>query len=235
MKFLKSKVFLGVICVLLAAVIAFAVLPRFYQAQSRTETVVRVTRDVSAGTVLTSAMLSEVEAGAYGLSEKVIRVKSAAVGKVASEPLHAGEFLWSERVMTREDYKKETESESRGLTAGKCLVTVEFPDASAAIAGILRAGDVVDVYACTQDEDRNYSVERSLTGMHVYDVMNSDLESLSVLDKRIEEAEEGDETAYDLCPAFVVFRCTEDEASTLILLEKDSALHLTYKKTEGTK
>ena len=233
MKFLKSKIFLGAVCVLLAAVIAFAVLPRFYQAQSRTETVVRVTRDVSAGTVLTAAMLSEVEVGAYGLSDKVIRVKSDAVGKVASEPLHAGEFLWSERVMTREDYKKATQTESRGLTAGKCLVTVEFPDASAAIAGILRGGDVVDVYACTQDEDRNYAVELSLADMHVYDVMNSDLESLSLLDKKIEEAAEGDETLYDLRPAFVIFRCTEDEAATLILLQQDNALHLTYRKTEG--
>ena len=74
LKVFKSKAFLGVVCLLLAAAIAFFVLPRFYEAKTTTKNVVRVAESVPAGTALTKAMLSTVEAGAYGLSDKVYSI-----------------------------------------------------------------------------------------------------------------------------------------------------------------
>ena len=232
MSFLKNKIFLGAVCILLAAVIAFAVLPLFYRSQSRTETVVRLTEDVPAGTVLTARMLAETEVGAFGLPDKIARSKDAVLGSVAVENLHAGEYLWEDRILSEEAYRVKAAADNRGLAKSSCLVTVEFPTASAGIAGILRAGDVVDVYGCTQDEERNYTVERSLSSLYVYEVMNTKLESLTELDQRIAELPE-EENSYDLQPAFVVFRCTEQQARILIRLEAEKALHLTYRRTEG--
>ena len=93
-KLFRSKAFLGSICLVLAAAIAFLLLPRFYASQSATINVVRVTQDVPAGTVITSTMLITTEAGAYGLPEKVVTSEDEAVGKVATETLYTGEMLW---------------------------------------------------------------------------------------------------------------------------------------------
>jgi pilus assembly protein CpaB len=232
-KLFRSKAFLGSVCLVLAAAIAFLLLPRFYASQSATVSVVRVTQDVPAGTVITSDMLTTAEAGAYGLPEKVVTSEAEAVGNVAAETLYAGEMLWQDRLMSEEDYLASEEAHPKGLSSGMCLVTLELPSASSGIAGVLRAGFIVDVYECSKNEDASYSVKICLSSMYVYDVLNSNLESLNDLEAKKDAASADDTTNYDLKPVYVVFRCTEDQAQTLIRLERAESLYLTLKNTEG--
>ena len=233
LKIFKSKTFIGIICLLLAAVIAFLLLPRFYSARATVRNVVRVSKDVPAGTTLTADMLSTAEVGAYGLSEKTVASVGDAVGLVALDNLYAGEYLWSERIATAEEYKKQADEKTKGLSGSNCLVTIEFPTASAGIASVLRAGNIVDVYEHVEGEDRSTSVSKCLTGLFVYDVLNQKLESLDELDKKREEAIVEEDTNYDFIPKYVVFRCSQTQAETLIRLEKMDAFHLTLRKTEG--
>ena len=69
--------------------------------------------------------------------------------------------------------------------------------------------------------------------LYVYDVLNADLQSLRELDTAYEEALVKEDTDYDFEPVFVVFRCTEQRAQTLIRLERMEALHLTLQRTGG--
>ena len=41
---------------------------------------------------------------------------------------------------------------------------------------------------------------------------------------------EGDNTTFDFAPAFVVFRCNQEQILTLIRLERTDALHLALAK-----
>ncbi|NCB26031.1 MAG: hypothetical protein EOM62_11260 [Bacteroidia bacterium] len=232
-KLFRSKAFLGGVCLVLAAAIAFLLLPRFYASQSATVNVVRVMQDVPAGTAITSAMLTTAEAGAYGLPEKVVTSEDEAVGKVAAETLYAGEMLWQGRLMSEEDYLASEEARTKGLSTGVCLVTLELPSASSGIAGVLRAGYIVDVYECSVSGDSSYSITKCLSSMFVYDVLNSKMESLNELDTKQDAAQAENETSYDYKPAYVVFRCSEDQAQTLIRLERAKTLYLTLKNTEG--
>lgn len=232
-KLFRSKAFLGCICLVLAAAIAFLLLPRFYASQSATVNVVRVSRDVPAGTVITSDMLTTAEVGAYGLPEMVVTSADEAVGKVATETLYAGEMIWQERLMSEEDYLASEEAHTKGLSAGMCLVTLELPSASSGIAGVLRAGYIVDVYECSMSGDSSYSITKCLSSMYVYDVLNSNLESLNELDAKHDAAPAENNTDYDFKPAYVVFRCTEAQAQTLICLERAKSLYLTLQNTEG--
>lgn len=237
-KLFRSKYFIGAVCILLAAAVAFFVLPRFYQEQAATETVVKVRRNIPAGTVITASMVSEAEVGAYGLTDNVLRSVSDAVGKVAAENLYAGEYLIDSRLMTEEAYAASRDEKTLGLTGGQCLVTIEFPSSSAGIAGVLRGGNYVDVYEYTESENEDgeteYAVEKVLHSMYVYDVLNRGLESLNVLDERraalpVEE----EDTAFDYEPAYVVFRCAQSQIQTLIRLERCDSLHLALTKTEA--
>ena len=58
-------------------------------------------------------------------------------------------------------------------------------------------------------------------------------QELAELDIKLEEAVVEDDTDYDFQPAFVVFRCTEEQAQTLIRLERMESLHLTLQRTGG--
>lgn len=244
MKLIRSKTFLAVICIILAAAVAFVLLPKFYESQSATVDVIRVSQDIPVGTVIEKSMISTAKVGAYGLSNKIVTNVDDVVGKVAAEPLYNGEMLWPDRIITKEDYQAMVEEGTKGLTSGQCLVTLEFPSESSGIAGVLRAGNIVDVYEFAEKEEEvdpetgetiapeTIEVSKALDSMYVYDVLNSNLESLDDLDAEKEAMLADESKDFDFNPVYVVFRCSEDQALTLIRLEKMEALHLTLKDTE---
>ena len=232
-KVFKSKITLGIVCILLAAAIAFLLLPRFYASRADIAKAVKLSDDVPVGTIITGDMLTTADVGAYGLPNSVVQVEADAIGLVASENLYAGEFLTTSRLITEEEYQKLVAEQTKGLENGYCLVSVSFPSSSAGVASVLRGGHIVDVHECIENEDKTYSVQKVLSSMYVYDVLNAELESLAQLDTALAEATEDDDTDFDFEPAFVVFRCTETQAQTLIRLERMEALHLTLQRTGG--
>ena len=232
----RSKLFIGAVCVVLAAVIAFVGIPALNRQQAATKQVLKLTTDVPAGTLITAAAITSAEVGAYGLPEGILEDPDAALGMVAGADLFAGELLWSDRLITEEEYKALETSRSLGLSYGQRLVAVHLPSASAGIAGILRGGSVVDVYEFIEEKDEEGEVRKYtklLQGsMLVYDVLNSSLESMTDLDEQMAALEEGEEDpAPDYVPVYVVFRCSDAESRELIRLERLGTMHLVLRKT----
>lgn len=231
MKLFKNKAFIGVLCLVLAALISFLLIPRFFAQQKATEFIPRANTEIKAGTTITADMLSPAETGSYGLSDRILRDADSIVGMVATETIHDGEFFWKASLLTADDYALENEAQTKGL----CLVTVKCPTASAGVAGVLRSGCRVDVFSCTENMDNNsYETTKALANMYVYDVLNSNFESLDKLDEAAEKAIDGEtNTNFNFDPTYVVIRCTEEQAAMLITLERSEALHLTLQRTEG--
>ena len=48
-KIIRSKLFIGILCIVLAGAVAFLLLPRYYRSQSATEDVIRVAQDNGLG------------------------------------------------------------------------------------------------------------------------------------------------------------------------------------------
>lgn len=151
---------------------------------------------------------------------------------VAVDALYRGEYLWRGRLAASEDYEAQHKEQTKGLTGTNCLVTIASASASGGIAGVLRAGDLVDAYECKKDENGDYSIRKVFSQLDVYDVLNDDFESLDEMDKKAEASESGN-VNYDFNPAYVVFLCTESTAASLIRMEKAGTLHLTLKSTGG--
>jgi len=234
MKLFKSKAFVGILCLALAAAISFLLIPRFFAEQKATTIIPKANAEIEAGTTITSDMLTQAEVGSYGLSDSVLRDTDNIVGMVATEVIHDGEYFWQTSLVSAEDYAAIAEAQTKGLENGLCLVTIKFPSASAGIAGVLRSGNRVDVFSCTENmDDGSFATTKVLDDMFVYDVLNSDFESLDKVDEAAEKAIEGDNTNYNFAPAYVVIRCTEGQAEMLISLERAEALHLTLQRTEG--
>ena len=122
-KVFKSKIILGTICLILAAVLAFVALPSFYSSKSETTNAVKLNQDIHVGTVISGEMLSTVEVGSFGLPGSVVLNKDDAIGKVASENMYVGEYLTNSRLITEEEYQKLVAEQTKGLDKGYCLVT----------------------------------------------------------------------------------------------------------------
>ncbi|MEA4893977.1 MAG: SAF domain-containing protein [Oscillospiraceae bacterium] len=229
LKLFRNKIFIGAMCLLLAGMLAFVFLPRLYSAQAATTEIVNLKQTVEYGTVITEDMLTIVEIGSYGLSDNVIRNKSEIVGLVAGETVYAGEYLWRNRFMTQEVYEIAASKTGFGLSDGTYLLTIGLPSESSGIAGILRAGNTVDVYGYTDDSGSTVVTE-ALTAVRVYEVLNKKLVSLDDLDAELKANPDADPSDYDFAPAYVVFIVNEQQAKVLIGLEKDKSLHLTLRE-----
>lgn len=219
-------------CLLMAGILAFVFLPRLYGAQSGTTEIVKLRQTVQSGTAITNDMLTVAEVGAYGLPDNVIRDKSEITGLVAGETIYSGEYLWRDCFLTPEAYKQNGKGTGYGLSSGKYLLTIALPSESSGVAGILRAGDLVDVYGYS-DDSGSAVASKALSGVTVYKVLNDKLVSLDDLDAKLKAASDADSSDYDFAPAYVVFIVNEQQAETLIGLEKDKALHLTFRGTEA--
>lgn len=216
-------------CLILAGALAFLLLPRLYSAQSSTVEIVKLKQTVEYGTTITDDMLTVSEVGSYGLPDNVVKDKSEITGLVAGETIYAGEYLWRDRFMTEEACEETEKNTVYGLLEGTYLLTISLPSESSGIAGILRTGNTVDVYGYTDDSGAAVVTE-TLTGVTVYKVLNSKLVSLDDIDAKLKADPGKDSSDYDFAPAYVVFTVNEQQAKTLIGLEKDKSLHLALRE-----
>jgi len=228
-KLFRNKIVIGAMCLLLAGMLTFVFLPRLYSAQASTTEIVKLKQTVEYGTIITEDMLTVAEIGSYGLPDNVIRNKSKIVGLVAGETVYAGECLWQDRFMTQEVYESAASKTIFGLSDGMYLLTIGLPSESSGIAGILRAGNTVDVYGYTDDSGSTVVTE-ALTAVRVYEVLNKKLVSLDDLDAELTANPDADPSDYDFAPAYVVFIVNEQQAKVLIGLEKDKSLHLSLRE-----
>lgn len=228
---LKNRLFVGSLCLVMAAVISFGLLPRLYRDQSATTEIVKLRQSIEYGTTVTDDMLTMVEVGTYGLPDQVVRDKSEVVGLVANETIYAGENLWRDSFITEEEYRAGEKLLDYDLSGSMCLVTVAMPSDSAGVAGYLRAGDIVDVYNCRESSeiDGITQVSEALMSVKVCNVLNQDLQSVDDVETLWEQDTEGSWSDYDFAPAFVVFYVNNAQAQTLMSLERDNALHLTLR------
>lgn len=229
LKLVRNKIFIGAMCLLLAGILAFVLLPKLYNAQSGTTEIVKLRQTVEYGTVITDDMLTVSEVGSYGLPDNVVTDKSEIIGLVAGSTTYAGEYLWRDRFITEEAYTEAETQTGYGLSDGTYLLTIALPSESSGLAGILRSGDTVDVYGYS-DDDGSTVVSKTLTGVTVYEVLNDKLVSLDDLDAELEANPDADPSDYDFAPAYVVFIVNEQQAKVLIGLEEDESLHLTLRE-----
>lgn len=141
MELIKNRIFLSVLCLVLAAGVSFLLLPRFYEDKGATVTVLRAAQDIPAGTELAEHHLASVEVGGYGLSEGVLNDKAQLVGKVAQTAIAKGDYFFPQKLGSF----LANELLDRLVKNNQRLVTINVPSIAAGLSSHLRAGDAVTV------------------------------------------------------------------------------------------
>ena len=98
MKLFQNKIVVGVICIVIAAILAFLFLPSISKSKSNTEKIYVVKNAVHEGTKIEESMLTEKEVGSYGLPQSIIKDKDKIVGKYASCDITPDDFILSSKL-----------------------------------------------------------------------------------------------------------------------------------------
>lgn len=261
-RFLRSKLFISVILLILAALIAFWALPKVTGAKSETTQVVQFLSDVKAGTIVSDAMLQTKEVGKFGIDASVITKKTDVIGKYTATDIHRGTNLFADQ-FTDELYEVSSAIDSL-LKPEDRLIVMTLENGATSVGAQIKPGSVVDVYTRTyltetEDEDggdvdeysfygNSYGTEAPeamelqplLTRVVVYKIQNASLENITELQRRYNamvEANDGSEEDFDssLTPMYVTLIVSDDQAFELAQQEKNDGgtIHLVLHPTES--
>lgn len=210
-KLFENKLVVGGVCIVIAAIFAFLVLPGMYKQKEKTIYICRLQSDITAGTKIEAEMLKTVEVGSYGLPESVVKNPDDLVGKYAKVSLTADDYLYSSKFA---DYVSD-ERFDKAVAEGKRLIAVSVPSNAASVANQLRAGDKVTVAYYAND---NVLIDDALKGIEIYSVENEDAQNL--------ENVQNSDNKEDTIAASVTLIATEEQSAKLISAEYSGKLHI---------
>ena len=252
LKFFRSKLFISIILLLMAAILTFAFLPKMYESQNTTMTVVQFISDVNLGTKISEDMLVTKTIGQYGVDKSVITSKAQIVGKYATNDIRHDTNLYSD--MFTDNWNEVDGVIDTLLKDGDKLVTLTLSSGAKSVGGLVNPGDYVDVLTqkasamtldewVTPDDKIEMEMTKLLTHVRVYKLQNNALEDISELSRKyhsLVEANDGSEENFDssMVPAYVTLIVSNDQAVKLANQEYDGTVHLVLypeiKKAEDT-
>lgn len=210
-KLLENKLVVGGVCIVIAAILAFLVLPGMYKQKEKTIYICRLQADITAGTKIEAQMLKQVEVGSYGLPESVVKNPDELVGKYAKVSMTTDDYLYASKFA---DFVSD-ERFDKAVSEGKRLIAVSVPSNAASVANQLKAGDKVTVAYYADD---TVIIDDTLKGIEIYSVENEDAQN--------PENVQGSEDKEDTIAANVTLIATEEQAAKLINAEYSGKLHI---------
>jgi pilus assembly protein CpaB len=217
MSILKNRTVIGSLCILLSLAICFGVAPMFNKSVSQTAEIVRVTREIKAGDVITADMVAVEEVGGYNLPEGIIRQTDTVVGKYAAADLSAGDYILPAKL-------SETPAAENAylysLDGTQQAISVTIKTFAAGLSGKLQSGDIVSVIAPDYRKQGMTVIPAELQYVEVISVTAS-----SGYDANTGEAPDEDEDEREL-PSTVTLLVSIEQSKALAELEADGKLHL---------
>ena len=215
MRVFQNRIFVGSMCILLAAVVAFFVIPGINNSKNQTVKIVKLTSDVCTGTKIEDSMITEVEVGSFGLPKTVVKNKNEVVGKFANCDIRADDLILSDKLS---DYAA-NEKLDRIYQNGQKLITVSVDTIAAGVGNHIIAGDLVSVIYY---KDNNTIAKPELNNIEVFSVEND--EAVNIEDK------DQNEDAKDRLASTVTLIVNNSQAEALVTAEYSGKLHLVFEK-----
>jgi pilus assembly protein CpaB len=219
MKIFQNKIVVGVICIVIAAILAFFFLPSISKSKSNTEKIYAVKNAIAEGTLIEESMLTEKEVGSYGLPQSIIKDKDKIVGKYASCDIAPDDLILSSKLS---DYAANQKLD-KVMSEGKMLVTVSLDSVASAVGNHLKSGDIISIVGYANDTVVVYD---ELKLLEVYSIENENAEKL----EDVENNEEAEHLA-----STVTLIANQTQAEKLIQAEYSGKVHAVFVKRGAVK
>lgn len=170
MSIFKNRTVIGVICILLALVICFGITPLFNQSISQKAEIVRVTKDIHAGELITQDMVTTAEVGSYNLPSGLMTAKDNVVGKYAKADLAVGDYILAAKLS---DAPAAENAYLYSLDGTKQAISVTIKSFATGLSGKLQSGDIVSVIVADYPEDGETTIPAELQYVEIISVTAS--------------------------------------------------------------
>ena len=223
MRIFKNRTVIGIICILVALVICFGITPLFNQTISQKAEIVRVTKDIHAGELITKDMVTTAEVGSYNLPSGLMTEKNNVVGKYAKADFAVGDYILAAKLS---EAPAAENAYLYNLDGSKQAISVTIKSFAAGLSGKLQSGDIVSVIVADYPEDGETTIPAELQYVEIISVTASSGYDANTGEVAEEEKE---------LPSTVTFLVLPEQARVLAELEKDAKLHLAlvYRGTAG--
>nr|WP_308625368.1 Flp pilus assembly protein CpaB [uncultured Eisenbergiella sp.] len=226
MNFLKNRTVIGVLCIVLALVICFAVTPLFNQSISEKTEIVRVVKPVKIGEEITADKVKTVEVGAYNLPEDVVKNLDTAIGRYASADLAVGDYIIASKIA---DEPAAENAYLYSLTGEKQAMSISLKAFANGLSGKLQSGDIVSVIAPDYKKQGATVIPPELQYVEVIAVT-----ATSGYDANTNTQGDAEDEEKEL-PGTVTLLVTPEQSKILAELEADGKAHLSLVyRGEGT-
>lgn len=218
---MNKRLIYGILCIILAGVIAFAGIPLLTARVNEKVTVIKVVEPIKKGAVIMEEQVREEEIGGYGLSPGTITDLQSVVGKYAATDLIPDMLLLPDNISGA----PLSDSALSQLPAGKVAVSFTMKSLASSLSSKLLPGDIIRIY--------HYKSSAVAVPELQY------VKVLSVTDDQGAEINQGDaavpdETAKQAATAIVL--ATPAQAQVIAGLENDGEIHvaLVYRGDSAT-
>ena len=146
---MKIRTIIGVICVVAALVLSFAVAPLVNRFSDSRYEIVCVKRNVTKGHQITEDDIQTVTVGRYGLPDDVIKDKTDVIGKYAVCDMVSEDILLSPKLTDKADSADDV---FMNLDGSRVAMSITIQSFAGGLSGKLANGDIVQLIVNT-DED----------------------------------------------------------------------------------
>lgn len=217
--FLKTRAFLGIVCIVLGLSVAFIGLPMLQMSISKTQDVMCFAENVKAGTKVTGSLLTSVEMTGYHLPAGALRDQQSAIGEYVTTDALAGDLVTAARLS--KSYPG-TDPQLASLPAGKVAISVSLKDLAESVSGKLREGDVIQLFAVEDDSSLTAAAPQELQYVEVLAATYSD--GADVKDDGGSKSADSIDSSKETL-ATVTLLCNQQQAAVLAGLEHNATLH----------
>ena len=220
MKYIKNRYVIFALCLILAGVIAFVIVPKSNRNMAESVDVVKVTKQIEKNTQITEDMLEIKQMPKQAVTQSTITDKKQIVGKVSNVQLLPEDNLVMQKFT---EVGTETDKALYEMDNSEQLaISVTLANLASSVSGKTQPGDVVSVYGFI-NETKQLADYTDLQYIEVIGVSNSSAEELSIRNSDSET-----DSSDKVVPATVTLSVNRNQAQELVVLENTSSIHIVF-------
>lgn len=210
---MKNRTIIGIVCIVLALIVTFAVAPMVNKISDNRTDIVRMKKNVDQGHLISEDDIEIVTVGSHGLAIGTITKKEEVVGKFAACDLKAGDPLFPSKLSASSDSADDV---FRTLNGEKQAISITISTFAGGLSGKLENGDIVSLIVFDKTT-YEASIPGGLTYVKVITTTTKD-----GFDK--DEVTPNEDGTYEL-PTTVTLLVNPEQAKMLVEYENTGVIH----------
>ena len=160
---MKNRTIIGIVCIVLALVVTFAVAPLVNKLSDSRTDIVRLKNDIVQGHMIQESDIEVVTVGSTGLPTNIITKKEAVVGKFAACDLKANTDLLQSMISDKSDSADDV---FHTLDGKKQAISITISSFAGGLSGKLENGDIISLVVF-ENETNEATIPGGLTYVKV--------------------------------------------------------------------